>query len=695
MVYNPDDAMMPGAMPDGTMGVPPEAIPTGMMPPGAMPAPPYMGEGMDDRNVSTEPNQNLAEMLEKHELLKIGREVIEMYEADKASMQDWFDGNDQAEDLLGAERQAKMSPFPNASNIKYPAIITAAMQFNARAYSAIVPSTQVVKCRTQGDDESGQKQARADRVSKFMSSQFLYGITEWDRDTDRLTLLVSIYGDVFRKVWYNGTRVETRLIEPGALIVNDNVATLEQMPRITEELPPMFPFEIREEERLGRWRRIDYDFNEQQEREQEPVDFLEQHTRLDLDEDGYAEPYIITVHKGTQRVVRIVADFDEEDITYAQEMDEQGQPIIGAIERRQYFVHHQFLPGIKGRLLGMGLARLLRDIVEGINTAFNQLIDAGTYQSKGGGFIGSEMRVKGGAQRMAPGQWRQVKETGGDIRQAIVPMQHPGPNQTMFAVLGMLIETSKEVSSTQSVLTGDSGLANMQPTTLAGLIEQGLQVYNAAFKRLYRSLQDEFALVAVINSETLDAKRYNQFFDAAEPLDPQADFLSMDMDIVPVADPNATTKMQQMVQAQIVSGLATQGMVDPTEATMRQLEAAGVPDVEKLVPQPDPMQQQMQQQQMQMQMQMQEMQMEAQRLQLVQMQLDLEKTQAEVSLTVAKVDGEMADAMKTMADADIAEKRVELEAIKAALQAASEEAKHDLERSRGSMARRPRYPGDS
>jgi len=34
------------------------------------------------------------------------------------------------------------------------------------------------------------------------------------------------------------------------------------------------------------------------------------HTYWDLDEDGYEEPYIITIHKATQKVVRIIARWD-------------------------------------------------------------------------------------------------------------------------------------------------------------------------------------------------------------------------------------------------------------------------------------------------------------------------------------------------------------------------------------------------
>jgi chaperonin GroES len=41
--------------------------------------------------------------------------------------------------------------------------------------------------------------------------------------------------------------------------------------------------------------------------EDSPHLFIEQHRRLDLDGDGYAEPYIVTVHLRSSKTVRIVA----------------------------------------------------------------------------------------------------------------------------------------------------------------------------------------------------------------------------------------------------------------------------------------------------------------------------------------------------------------------------------------------------
>jgi hypothetical protein len=66
--------------------------------------------------------------------------------------------------------------------------------------------------------------------------------------------------------------------------------------------------------------------------------FLEQHKYLDLDGDGYEEPYIVTVEKDSQRVVRIVARYKEDDIR------ENAAGKIMRITPCMYFADYKFIP---------------------------------------------------------------------------------------------------------------------------------------------------------------------------------------------------------------------------------------------------------------------------------------------------------------------------------------------------------------
>jgi chaperonin GroES len=617
--------------------------------------------------------RNLVPDLDEAEAGRLSARVLADYRLDKDSMAEWLAKMEKAIKLAKMVKETRNWPFDNASNVKYPLLASAALQFNARAYPAIVPGDRVVKSKVWGADPTGQKAKRGERTSEFMSWQLLSQIEEWEPDTDDLLIVLAIVGEMFRKWWFDDVtkRPRCRLIAPGKLIVNDKVKSLDSAPRLTEEIP-LYPGEIETRIRSGAFSAFEY--TKDGEDRQAAQDFIEQHCRVDLDGDGYEEPYIATMHVETQQLVRLVADYRPEDVTYKTEqqpgmvMAEAMDPITGApvmmpqqvmqevktgildIRRGTYFVSYKLMPSMDGGFHGTGLGILLGDTSESIDTIINTLLDAGHYSSLGGGFIGSELRMKGGSQRMRPGEWKMISGAGDDARKAIVPMTWPGPDATLFQLLGLLIDAGREIASVKDVMTGEAGRANQPATTTLALIEQGMMVFTAAYKRIFRSMRREFKMLARINAETLDPQLYNKFLDAEQPADPAQDFGAADMDVEPVADPGAVTKMQQAAKAQLVMQLAETGMVDRGEALNRVTQAMDIPDVEKLQPKPDPMQGIMQQAQM------------------AAMQAQLSQAQADIELTLAKVDSERAAAMRDMAEIDATQMGLKLDAIRMRLE---------------------------
>lgn len=526
---------------------------------------------------------NLCDQLADADLTKLANSVIEGFDIDKASMTEWEERMQRGLDLAMLVKEEKTYPWVNAANIRYPLITSAALQYNARAYPAIVPSTDVVKVAVMGQDAKGQKSGRAKRVAEFMSWQLKVDSREWERGTDQLTLQLPIVGDVFRKLWWDVTtnRVRSQIRLPGKhIVVNNNATTLGNAPRISD-IVDLYPHQVKTNFLSGRFREVN--IPPKPEDDHSPESFIEQLCRHDLDGDGYPEPYIVTVHKETQQVVRIVAAYDKSTVRI------DGNRIIG-VDVVPYLVHYQFMPPMDGGLLGTGMGLLLGDISETINSTLNMIMDSGHLSSLGGGFIGAQnFRIKGGVQRVRPGEYKQVNFTGDDIRRGIVDLQFPGPSPVLFQVLGMLIESGREITSVSNVMTGDAGRQNMPVGTVMALIEQGQMVFTASYKRIYLALMDEFALIAGLNAKNLKAERYNAFLDG-EPADPATDFNMADMDVLPVADPGSVTSMQKMSKAQFIWELAQdpRGIVNPQEALMRVLDAASVENPEALISQPDP-----------------------------------------------------------------------------------------------------------
>jgi chaperonin GroES len=607
---------------------------------------------------------NLAADLDPARVGMIGEQVLIDYDLDYASMKPWRERMDNGVKLAKLVKEGKSYPFDRASNIKYPLVTSAALQFNARAYPAIVPSGQMVTARTWGADRDGAKAARSERIAAHMSWQLSNKIEEWEEGTDKLLVQLPIVGTMVRKIWYDtaNERPRCRLVDAGCFVVNDKVKSLEDAPRCSELLP-LYPAEIKERENTGWFVPNDYGDGETPEDKSSQHMFIEQHCRIDMDGDGYPEPYIVTVHKEARKVARIVADFGPEDVRFKVKpqmtVDPMGMPAqvdvpvgIKAIKRGSYFVAYHFLPSLDGGFHGTGLGLLLGDISESINTIINMMMDAGHMSSLGGGFIGGEFRIKGQSQRFQPGEWKPVGTMGQDIRSAIVPLTFPTPDATLFQLLGMLIEAGREIASVKDIMTGDSGSRQMTATTTIALIEQGMMVFTASYKRIFRALKQEFRLLAKMNAETVSPEEYNAFHDQEQMYDPRVDYGAQDMDVEPVADPRSVTKMQSAAKGQLLMEMATQGLIDPAEAGKRVLEAASIPDIEELAPKPDPMAEPMAQMQMQM------------------MQAQLAGEMANIELTIAKVEQAKADATKTMVDAEAVQSGVQFDAIKLMLEGA-------------------------
>lgn len=539
---------------------------------------------------------NIADTLEDAKLGEIAQKAIQEYDIDKKSREMWETRIKEAMDLAMLVAEQKNYPFAKASNVKFPLLTTAALQFNARAYPAIVQGNRVVKCASWGQDPSGQKATRGERVSEHMSYQLLAELPEWEEDTDKMLLILPIVGCVFRKVYFDPSLVRntTRLVTAERLVVNYFARSLEDCPRVTEEMR-LYPYEIQERIRSGRFIEFEYDraADSSAETDKEKPDdqdpdaphlFLEQHRLLDLDGDGYPEPYIVTVHHGMQKVCRIVANFSEESVNI-----ENGK--ISAIRKQQYYVKYQFLPSPDGGFYGWGFGWLLKDIGAAINTTVNEMLDAGHLSNVQGGLVSSQLGIKEKKITIAPGEWKNIN-TSMPLKDAVLPISYPGPSSTLFNLLGLLIDAGKDVAAIKDVLTGEGMGKNASPTTTMALIEQGLQVFTSIYKRIHRALKAELGIHARLNRKHVNAEKYNAFFDGEEPFDPAQDYNEGDMDILPISDPATVSKMQKLAKAEFVFQ-TSQGnpLVNPHEALRRMYEAADVEDIDKLLmppPEPDP-----------------------------------------------------------------------------------------------------------
>ena len=530
---------------------------------------------------------NIVRMLDDEVVRKIGMEVVRGYDADCSSRADWERMTRKAMDLAMQVTTEKNWPWPKAANVKYPLITTAAIQFSARAYPAIVQGEQVVKGMVMGPDPDGTKQERADRIGHHMSFQLLEQIEDWDEDTDKLLLQTAIVGCCFRKTFFDATlgRPRSEMV-PAKYVVYDHATPFKDLRRITQCLT-LYKNDVIERVRGDVY--VDVKLCTPAgatDDEDPPYEFLEQHCWYDLDGDGYKEPYIVTVVKETSEVARIVARFDEDGIY----LNARGE--VSKIEPVSYWTKYPFMPNPDGGSYDVGLGLLLNPINETINTVLNQLLDAGTLANTGGGFIGTGLKMKGGTAKFAPGEFKPVDSQGGKIADSIYHMQFPGPSPVLFQLLGMLIEAGKDISSVKDILTGEQQVNQTATTTLA-LIEQGLKAFTAIYKRVHRSLKQEFAKLYRLNKLYLKTEDYYRFQDKSEPIY-LADYQGDGTDIAPVSDPNLVSDAQELARAEALMQFRGDQFIDQIELRRRFLRALKTPDIDTLIvtkppaPPPDP-----------------------------------------------------------------------------------------------------------
>jgi chaperonin GroES len=640
-------------------------------------------------------NGDISHIFSAAKLAEIGERCVASYERDKSDRQPWEDTAREAIAACSQEEVEKASglkdyPWPGAANMKWPLLTIASMQFNARMYPAVIKGDEAVLCKVIGNDdgrpvmapnpqsgeiqpvpeldpqtgqppvdaqgqpvirpqwdvEPGAKTKRARRVAEYLNTVLFYRMDNWESDTDALLMQLPAVGCHFRKVWpdENGQSCSAT-ISALDIIVPKNTRSLKGALRITERLNDIYPHEILASMQAGHYRSDAALQTALQVTDTNQNDgarlLLEQHCLWDFDDDGLPEPYVVTLDHATRTVLRIEPNFSPDNIVWKGGA-QTGTPI--KIERRTSDVKYGLFPHPGGNFYDIGLGHLLKKMGDGVDTMLNQLIDAGTAQTAGGGFIGSGVRLQNrgarGQVRFTPGAYNTVDVPGDQLRNSIVEMTRPQVSPVTFQVLELILGAARDIAGIKDVMTGEASNQGQVGTTLA-LIEQGLQVFNATAKRIFRALKAEYELlfetICLFGGE-LSAADYQETLDDPEA-DFAADFTLKGLDIRPVSDPASITRMQKMAKAQFTLNLLptiAQVGGDAREVVRRVLEAVDTEDIEKVLPPPQAPDPRM------MLMQLQQMQLTLQKL-----AADIGKTQGDTVAANAKALRDAAEAQQT------------------------------------------------
>ena len=551
-------------------------------------------------------NANLADFIDDDDLGVISTDLVGAIEDDISSRREWEDTYKSGLELLGMNYEDRTEPFDGASGVVHPLLAESVTQFQAQAYREMLPAGGPVRTVIVGS-ESPELLAQSERVKNYMNYQITYEMEEYDPELDQMLFYLPIVGSAFKKIYFDPSmqRAVSKFVHAEDLIVPYNATDLRTSSRITHVVR-MGKNEIRKLQLQGFYKDIDLpstdggstNYDEVKETideiqgvekstsDNEELTLYEVHTDLDLagfedigqdgEPTGLKLPYVVTIVEKSGEVLSIKRNFNEID------------PFRRKIP---YFVHYKFLPGLG--FYGFGLTHMIGGLSRASTSILRQLIDAGTLSNLPAGFKARGARIRDDETPLSPGEFRDVDMVGMDLRQAIMPLPFKEPSQTLYSLLGTLVDSGRRFASMADMKVGEMQ-GNAPVGTTMAIMERGTKVMSAIHKRLHYSQKIEFKLLGRIFA--MDVPMYPYQVPGAPPEIKQTDFDDR-IDILPVSDPNIFSMSQRIALAQTQLQLAQSnpdihGPNGMYQAYRKMYEALGVTNIEAVLqppPQPMPM----------------------------------------------------------------------------------------------------------
>lgn len=533
---------------------------------------------------------NLAEFLDGTVLATLGEELVGDFDKDTNDRKDWIQTYVDGLKLLGLKYEDRTEPWQGACGVFHPMLTESVVRFQSEAMMETFPAMGPVKTQIVGAIDVLREEASA-RVREDMNYQLTEVMTEYRSEHEKLLWSLPLAGSAFKKVYFDPSKgrqvatfipAEDIVVPYGASNVEDAERVTHVMRKTANELKKLQHAGFYLDEDLGE-PIVELDDIEKQKAEENGMSaiqddrfrLLEMHVTLDLkgfedkdengEETGIALPYVVTVEKGTRKILAVRRNWYEDDPLKL---------------KRQHFVHYQYIPGFG--FYGYGLIHLIGGYAKSATMLIRQLIDAGTLSNLPGGLKSRGLRIKGDDTPIQPGEFRDVDVPSGSIRDNILPLPYKEPSQVLFTLFNQIVQEGRSFASSGDMNVSDMSSQAPVGTTLA-LLERTLKVMSAVQARLHFAMKQEFKLLKVIIAD------YTPEEYSYEPVDAKRSAKKADydlVDVIPVSDPNAATMAQKVVQYQAVLQLAQTApqLYDLPLLHRQMIEVLGIKNAAKLVP---------------------------------------------------------------------------------------------------------------
>ena len=533
---------------------------------------------------------NIAEFMQDDELEGLASELIQYFNSDKESRKDWEDTYTKGLDQLGLKIEERTLPWQGACGVFHPLLTESVVRFQAETITELFPAKGPVDVRIVGQiDQESQDQSV--RVKDYLNYLLTDKMSEYRTETEKLLFNLPLAGSAFRKIYFDPMldRPASMFVPAEDFVVSYGASDLTTCDRATHIMKKSTN-DIKKLQVIGFYRDVDL---------QEPSDDLtkiqskyneltgerqsyendNRHTILemmvDLDLKGFEDrkdgqvtgialPYVVTLDYQSGKILAIRRNYIEDD------------PLK---KRRQHFVHYQYLPGMG--FYGFGLIHLIGGIAKSATSLLRQLVDAGTLSNLPGGLKSRGLRIKGDDTPIMPGEFRDVDVPGGAIKDNITFLPYKEPSTTLYSLLQNLVEEGRRFASLADMKVSDMNNQAPVGTTLA-LLERSLKVIGSVQSRIHNSMKHELRILSKIIFD-YGPTEYPYNIKGKELI--KEDFDGR-VDVIPVSDPNASTKAQKIMQYQAALQLSQQApqMYNMEELHRQMLDVLGIRDADKIVP---------------------------------------------------------------------------------------------------------------
>jgi hypothetical protein len=558
---------------------------------------------MDGLEIDLEPaedspedfNANLADYMDESELESLGSELIADFEKDLRDRKEWVQTYIEGLKLLGLKYEERTEPWNGACGVFHPMLTESVVRFQAEGITETFPAAGPVKTVIIGK-ETPEKKESAQRVQADMNYQLTEVMHEYRPEHEKMLWNLPITGSAFKKVYYDPSlgRQVAVFIPAEDIVAPYGASSIERAERVTHvmrktknDLIKLQDAEFYRDIDLGDPTGELDDIEKQKAEEQgmtaiqdERYRLLEINVDLDLkgfedtnkrgENTGIALPYVVTVEKGTGKVLAVRRNWYEGDRLHL---------------KRQHFVHYQYIPGFG--FYGYGLIHLIGGYAKSATMLIRQLVDAGTLSNLPGGLKSRGLRIKGDDTPIAPGEFRDVDVPSGSIRDNILPLPYKEPSQTLYTLFQQIVQEGRAFASSGDMNVSDMSANAPVGTTLA-LLERQLKVMGAVQSRMHFSMKQEFKLLKNIIADYAP-EEYSYQPEEGSSAARKSDYDNVD--VIPVSDPNASTMAQKVVQYQAVLQLAQSApqLYDMPLLHRQMLEVLGIKNANKLIPIADDM----------------------------------------------------------------------------------------------------------